>query len=180
MTAANRRISESSIFCISKQVRALNAVTGFRRTQKKGREANSSFSDCVRTSVSQQGDEKYCTPRKSWRTINPGLFRGRTSDFILLMPKETIKNVQCPACDSNAVYRDGRSRTGKQRYLCLLCGMQFVNNHRTRIKKRPLCAACGSSMHLYRHEPMFLRFRCSRYPDCRTYMKVPKGDATNG
>ncbi len=90
------------------------------------------------------------------------------------MSKDTINNIRCPACESNIVYRAGRARTGKQRYLCLICGMQFTNGHRTRVKNRPLCVACGSIMHLYSYELTIIRFRCSRYPDCRTYTKVPK------
>jgi transposase-like protein len=90
------------------------------------------------------------------------------------MSKDTINNVQCPACDSNAIYRDGLVMAGKQRYLCLMCGMQFTNGHRTRVKKRPQCVACGNIMHLYKDEQTTVRFRCSRYPDRRTYTKVPK------
>jgi predicted RNA-binding Zn-ribbon protein involved in translation (DUF1610 family) len=90
------------------------------------------------------------------------------------MSKDTIKNVQCPECESTAVYRDGWARTGKQRYLCLMCGMQFTNWYRTRVQKRPLCVACGSIMHLYNHDETTIRFRCSRYPECRTYTKMPK------
>jgi transposase-like protein len=91
-----------------------------------------------------------------------------------VMSKDTIDDIQCPACESTAVYRDGWARTGKQRYLCLICGMQFTNGKRTRVKKRPSCLVCGSTMHLYRDERTVIRFRCSRYPDCRTYTKVPK------
>ena len=92
------------------------------------------------------------------------------------MSKDTIENIQCPACRSKTVYRDGKARTGNQRYLCLMCGMQFTVSHRMRVKDRPLCAACGNPMHLYRDEQTILRFRCSRYPGCRTYLKVLKED----
>ncbi len=89
------------------------------------------------------------------------------------MSKDTIQNVQCPACGSTNLYRDGRARTGKPRYLCLLCGKQFTDSHRRNVKNRPVCPACGSIMHLYKAEQTTLRYRCSRYPDCRMYTKVP-------
>jgi len=91
------------------------------------------------------------------------------------MSKETIDNVQCPACHSISIYRDGKARTGNQRYLCMMCGMQFTISHRTRVKERPLCLTCGQPMHLYRQEQTLVRFRCSSFPTCRTYVKVLKG-----
>jgi len=88
------------------------------------------------------------------------------------MSKDTINNIQCPDCDSEAVYRDGRARTGKQRYLCLMCGFQFTISHRVHVGERPSCEICGSGMHVYRKEQGLVRFRCSRYPVCKTYKKI--------
>jgi transposase-like protein len=96
------------------------------------------------------------------------------------MSKDSIDKVSCPRCASTAVYRDGRVRTGKQRYLCLLCGMQFTSSGRTRVQQRPSCPVCGSCMHLYKNEQTAIRFRCSQYPICNTYKKVLKTkDAPN-
>ena len=88
------------------------------------------------------------------------------------MSKDTISKIQCPACGSKAVYRDGKAHTGKQRYLCLMCGLQFTSSHHTQIQTRPLCSTCGNRMHLYKEEETILRFRCSQYPTCKTYAKV--------
>lgn len=55
-----------------------------------------------------------------------------------------------------------------------MCGMQFTNGHRARVKQRPSCLECGSNMHLYKDEKTTVRFRCSRYPNCKTYTKVTK------
>jgi len=90
------------------------------------------------------------------------------------MSKDTISKILCPTCGSNAVYRDGKAHTGKQRYLCLMCGLQFTSSHQTQIHKRPLCSTCGNHMHLYKEEKMYQRFRCSQYPVCKTYAKVPR------
>ncbi len=90
------------------------------------------------------------------------------------MSKDTIEKVSCPHCASEAVYRDGKAQTGKQRYLCLMCGMQFTASSRTRVKERPLCTVCGNPMHLYRDEQTTVRFRCSQYPVCKTYKIISK------
>jgi predicted RNA-binding Zn-ribbon protein involved in translation (DUF1610 family) len=90
------------------------------------------------------------------------------------MSKDTIEKISCPKCASEAVYRDGKARTGKQRYLCIMCGTQFTASCRTRVKNRPVCTACGGIMHLYKHENTSVRFRCSQYPLCKTYKKIPK------
>jgi transposase-like protein len=103
---------------------------------------------------------------------NPG--EGTRTDGMGAMSKDSIDKVSCPQCASEAVYRDGKARTGKQRYLCLLCGMQFTASSRTRVQQRPSCPACGRIMHLYKNEQTAVRFRCSRYPACNTYMKVSK------
>ena len=87
-----------------------------------------------------------------------------------------ILGVRCPKCRSDVLYRYGKSKTGKQRYQCMICGMQFVidlKKHRT--IKPPTCPACGRKMHLYKMENQAMRFRCSYYPVCKNYLKVAKG-----
>ncbi|HUJ16722.1 MAG TPA: IS1 family transposase [Nitrospirota bacterium] len=88
------------------------------------------------------------------------------------MSKDTFEPVCCPRCSSVALNRDGKARTGKQRFLCLMCGMQFTDSQRSKVSERPLCPECGSPMHLYRREPAGIRFRCSRYPVCKTYRMI--------
>jgi len=87
-----------------------------------------------------------------------------------------ILGVQCPKCRSKIVYRFGKGKTGEQRYRCMLCGMQFVRDSKTRkMTKPPTCSLCGRKMHLYKRENKAIRFRCSCYPVCKNYLKVAKG-----
>lgn len=80
---------------------------------------------------------------------------------------------RCPDCSSEAVYRYGRTKNAKQRFLCLVCGRQFVRGSRRHdMKNRPECPACGKKMHLYKKEPSLIRFRCADYPQCRTFIKL--------
>ena len=83
------------------------------------------------------------------------------------------KIIACPACASDAVYRYGHSREGKQRYICLICKRQFVpERSRAEVTDRPVCDLCGRHMHLYKREKDYLRFRCSGYPVCHNFTKV--------
>lgn len=82
--------------------------------------------------------------------------------------------VRCPACASEAVYKYGKAWTGKQRFKCLMCGRQFTSaipRYQTRVK--PDCPTCGKHMQVYKRETHFVRFRCSDYPSCKTYRKLP-------
>jgi len=86
--------------------------------------------------------------------------------------KEPSTELQCPKCGSQAYYRYGHSRNGKQRYICIICDRQFIPNaERMQMKHKPVCPECGRMMYLYKRELDALRFRCSRYPECRTYAK---------
>jgi hypothetical protein len=87
---------------------------------------------------------------------------------------ETSAELRCPVCCSEAVYKYGHVRTGKQRLKCVLCGRQFVLGFaRNELSNRPICPQCGQKMHLYMHDKQGLRFRCSAYPVCKTYKKIP-------
>jgi len=78
--------------------------------------------------------------------------------------------VKCPECNSGAVYRYGKARTGKQRFLCIVCRRQFTYGaRRVEIKDKPLCPECGEIMSIYRRDDGLIRFRCSAYPACRTF-----------
>ncbi len=80
---------------------------------------------------------------------------------------------KCPHCKLDAVYKYGKTWQGKQRFLCLICGRQFsAGAVRFEVKNRPLCPVCGRMMHLYKREEKILRFRCSGYPDCKTFTKI--------
>lgn len=83
--------------------------------------------------------------------------------------------VECPNCLSRAVYRNGKTYYHLQRYICLICGRQFVpGHHRDFPKNRPICPTCGAQMHLFkRTKDGYATFRCSGYPECRTYVKAP-------
>jgi transposase-like protein len=81
--------------------------------------------------------------------------------------------IQCPFCRAEAIYKYGKTRTGKQRYLCVMCGRQFILGvKRFGMEDRPGCPVCGRSMHVYKREYNIIRFRCSHYPECRTFTKI--------
>ncbi|MDZ7582383.1 MAG: IS1 family transposase [Deltaproteobacteria bacterium] len=84
-------------------------------------------------------------------------------------------SITCPRCRSDAVYRYGRIATGKRRYICLICNRQFVcDSSWKNVARRPICPKCGKTMHVFMREADCIRFRCSQYPMCRTFVKLPK------
>jgi transposase-like protein len=93
-------------------------------------------------------------------------------------PKKTIqKQMRCPRCDSDALYKYGKTNRGKERFLCQVCNRQFVKDtYRREIWNRPFCPRCGKAMHIFKKEAQYLRFRCSDYPTCKTYAKLERKD----
>lgn len=90
----------------------------------------------------------------------------------MMLESETIAEIKCPFCGSEAIYKYGRSWTGKQRFLCLICERQFtVGAKKLEVAGKPLCPKCGRPMHLYKIEGEVIRFRCSGYPECKTFKK---------
>lgn len=86
--------------------------------------------------------------------------------------EKTRRDTSCPSCDSNAIYKYGKIASGKQRYLCMICGRQFTLHHkRLQYNHRPFCPQCGTIMHIYKRENKVIRFRCSQYPNCKTFKK---------
>ncbi len=80
--------------------------------------------------------------------------------------------IHCPSCDSDAIYRNGKIKTGAQRFLCLVCGTQFTPTARkSPVKGKPTCPECGKPMNVYKIEGLIIRFRCSGYPVCKTFRK---------
>ncbi len=83
------------------------------------------------------------------------------------------QGICCPECSADAYYRYGKTRQGKQKYLCLMCGRQFTpGRKREEVRERPACPACQNSMHVYKREGDGIRFRCSSYPKCRTFLTL--------
>lgn len=81
--------------------------------------------------------------------------------------------IRCPSCQGEAVNKYGRTQGGKQRYLCLVCGRQFVRDKPWQdTKNRPRCPLCGGKMHIYITDEDITRYRCARYPSCRGFTKV--------
>ncbi|MGO9611507.1 MAG: IS1 family transposase [Dissulfurispiraceae bacterium] len=81
-------------------------------------------------------------------------------------------NEICPRCNGRALYKNGKTWVGKQRFLCIMCGKQFTSNpQRVTLKGKPLCPKCGRHMNLYRLDGDVIRFRCSCYPQCKTFRK---------
>ncbi|EFK08954.1 conserved hypothetical protein [delta proteobacterium NaphS2] len=83
--------------------------------------------------------------------------------------------IRCPRCNAESFNLYGKTTNGKQRYICLVCSRQFVEDSRNDLATtRPLCPICHKKMHVYMREPGFTRFRCSDYPECKGFMKVQR------
>ena len=83
-----------------------------------------------------------------------------------------MTKISCPSCEGDAIYRYGRIKTGSQRFKCMVCGTQFTPGAgKAILKGKPLCPDCGKKMNVYKLEGDLIRFRCSGYPDCRTFRK---------
>jgi transposase-like protein len=83
-----------------------------------------------------------------------------------------IRDVRCPSCEADALYRYGRIRTGSQRFMCLMCGTQFTPGAKKSAPRgKPVCQECGKTMNVYKLEGAIIRFRCSGYPECKTFRK---------
>ena len=97
-------------------------------------------------------------------------------------PASGAPRPNCPTCGADALYLYGHSRAGDQRFKCLLCGRQFVPHAPPALpaESRPPCPGCGASMHMYQYQNRFVRLRCSSYPACRTYLRVPRPERDNG
>ena len=81
--------------------------------------------------------------------------------------------ISCPRCDSTALNKYGRLRSGKQRYLCLVCKRQFAwPNNILPVNHRPDCPVCKQAMHVYMRDQDKIRFRCKNYPACHNYLVV--------
>jgi transposase-like protein len=87
--------------------------------------------------------------------------------------RKLVEGVFCPRCRSDAIYRYGKTATGKKRFLCQVCRRQFSLKRLDPLgaQERPACPACGRPMHVYMRHGVTLRFRCSDYPNCRTFLK---------
>lgn len=46
---------------------------------------------------------------------------------------ETFMKISCPRCDSSAIRKNGSTHSGKQKYECLSCGKQFVEDPQNKI-----------------------------------------------
>ena len=89
----------------------------------------------------------------------------------------TRAEVECPRCGSDAIYRYGRTHSGKPRFICILCRRQFsAGIKKCEFQNKPSCPLCGRSMHIYKREKGSIRFRCSAYPQCKTYKKIVVGE----
>ena len=86
--------------------------------------------------------------------------------------EKTKADIPCPTCNSEVVYRYGQAWTGKQRFICVICGKQFTDGSKVSgVTGKPKCPVCGKSMHIYKIEGDLIRFRCSGYPACKNFRK---------
>lgn len=90
------------------------------------------------------------------------------------------ERIVCPECSSLALYRFGHV-SGLQRYLCLMCGRQFIPGHeRVFALPRPTCSSCGTGMHVFKKKSDHTIFRCARYPACHTYLRLEERPGDDG
>jgi transposase-like protein len=87
---------------------------------------------------------------------------------------EAKSSIRCPRCGADAWYHFGRTATGKRRYICQVCSRQFITDYsyKAYLPNRPACPECGNFMHVYMRDGNNIRFRCSRYPTCRCFIKA--------
>jgi DNA-directed RNA polymerase subunit RPC12/RpoP len=87
--------------------------------------------------------------------------------------RKLVDGVFCPRCRADAIYRYGKTATGRKRYLCQVCGRQFSlkRSGHLEAQERPACPRCGKPMHVYMRIGCCIRFRCADYPNCRTFFK---------
>ena len=89
-----------------------------------------------------------------------------------MLSSVALESAKCPSCMSEAIYQYGKAHNGKKRYICQVCNRQFIlDTHKLEINKRPVCNSCGAFMHVYMRNRNIIRFRCSGYPECKTYYK---------
>ncbi|WP_419661765.1 putative IS-element [Desulfosarcina variabilis str. Montpellier] len=63
------------------------------------------------------------------------------------------KTTKCPACGSDAFYRYGKTKNHKKRYLCIVCGRQFIEKRSfDNIPDRPNCPKCKKPMHVHQRK----------------------------
>ena len=88
------------------------------------------------------------------------------------MSRPTAGGLQCPRCRSDAYYRYGKTASGRPRFLCKVCNRQFsIKLKAFSEEARPCCPVCSKTMHVYMRFADGIRFRCSDYPRCRTFLK---------
>lgn len=87
------------------------------------------------------------------------------------MNDEDKEKILCKRCQSDAIYKYGKTKTGKQRYICILCKRQFTCDSFERKHENPICEICGVKMYVYMRDnnKKIVRFRCSNYPKCKNY-----------
>jgi len=84
---------------------------------------------------------------------------------------------RCSVCGSTALNKNGKTVCGKQRHICLICGRQFADHSsKIMLKDKVTCESCGMPMHIYKSDCRYIRFRCSGYPECRTYKTIDIGE----
>uniref|UniRef100_UPI0018C6AC48 DDE-type integrase/transposase/recombinase n=1 Tax=Pectinatus frisingensis TaxID=865 RepID=UPI0018C6AC48 len=87
----------------------------------------------------------------------------------------------CPKCNNHQnFYRYGKDKDGNQKYLCRVCGHQFVpdanatgKSGRPRIRSYPICPICGKAMFLHHEHKYYSNYQCGD-KKCGHSLFVPK------
>ncbi len=78
------------------------------------------------------------------------------------MSKIINKNIICPRCFSNELYRFGKDKNGYQKYQCKICKRQFVPDAKPRkLKGYPRCPKCGKGTFIHHNYKYFVRIHSS-------------------
>ncbi|KGG79396.1 integrase, partial [Caloranaerobacter azorensis H53214] len=78
------------------------------------------------------------------------------------MSKTINKNIVCPRCFSNELYRFGKDKNGYQKYQCKICKRQFIPDAKPRkLKGYPRCPKCGKGTFIHHNYKYYVQFRCN-------------------
>ncbi len=69
--------------------------------------------------------------------------------------------VKCPKCNSENIYKYGKTPQGQQKYQCKLCNRQFTLSSKAKSRKYPECPKCGQSTFLHHDYKFYSNYRCS-------------------
>ncbi len=90
-----------------------------------------------------------------------------------------FNNISCPKCNSINLYRYGKDKDSKQKYLCKDCHCQFVpNKTKNSSSIHPRCPICSSSTFLH-HDYKFYSYYTCNSKKCNHHFNLIKPNILN-